>query len=129
MIRHATLEDKSELDKILSNFNTVSNFDHDYEKHLLYVDKEIISILSYTKLYESIEIEYIYTKDEYKKMGYASQLLAYLIDNNPGFNLTLEVNINNQPAINLYGKMGFKIVAKRERYYNGEDAYLMHRKA
>ena len=128
MIRLATVEDKLELDQLLSNFKTVSNFERDYEKHLLYIKDGIISCLSYTQLYESIEIEYIYTKDEYKKMGYASQLLSYLIDNNPGFNLTLEVNINNQPAINLYGKMGFKIVAKRERYYNGETAYLMHRK-
>jgi [ribosomal protein S18]-alanine N-acetyltransferase len=128
MIRLATIEDKIELDQLLSNFKTVSNFDRDYEKHLLYIKDGIISFLSYTKLYESIEIEYIYTKDEYKKMGYASELLKYLIDNNPGFNMTLEVNMNNQPAINLYGKMGFKIVANRERYYSGENAYLMHRK-
>ena len=40
-------------------------------------------------------------------------------------NITLEVNINNIGAINLYLKNGFKVVSKREKYYDGTDAYLM----
>ena len=40
-------------------------------------------------------------------------------------NITLEVNINNISAIKLYEKNGFKVVSKRENYYNGVDGYLM----
>ena len=41
-------------------------------------------------------------------------------------NITLEVRVSNQKAINLYQKHGFKIVSTRKNYYeNHEDAYLM----
>ncbi len=38
----------------------------------------------------------------------------------------LEVRVSNAPAINLYHKLGFKIVRRVPRYYaDGEDAYVM----
>ncbi|MEM4468572.1 MAG: ribosomal protein S18-alanine N-acetyltransferase [Candidatus Nezhaarchaeales archaeon] len=38
----------------------------------------------------------------------------------------LEVRVSNTPAINLYHKLGFKIVRRVPRYYaDGEDAYVM----
>ena len=38
----------------------------------------------------------------------------------------LEVRINNDPAINLYKKMGFEITRTISRYYyDGSDAYVM----
>ena len=41
-------------------------------------------------------------------------------------NITLEVRVSNEIAINLYKSCGFKIVTTRKKYYeNGEDAYLM----
>ena len=41
-------------------------------------------------------------------------------------NITLEVRVSNERAINLYKSCGFRIVATRKKYYeNGEDAYLM----
>ena len=41
----------------------------------------------------------------------------------------LEVRITNQPAINLYKKLGFQVVKTIRHYYmDGEDAYLMARK-
>lgn len=41
-------------------------------------------------------------------------------------NITLEVRVSNQKAINLYQKHGFIIVSTRKNYYeNHEDAYLM----
>jgi ribosomal protein S18 acetylase RimI-like enzyme len=43
-------------------------------------------------------------------------------------NITLEVNVENKYAIKLYEKYNFQIVAKREKYYNGVDGYLMERK-
>lgn len=44
-------------------------------------------------------------------------------------NITLEVNVNNIPAINLYKKYNFKEVGIRKKYYNNmEDALIMTKK-
>ena len=41
-------------------------------------------------------------------------------------NITLEVRKNNEKAVNLYQKHGFKTVLTKEKYYsNGDDAYYM----
>ncbi len=41
----------------------------------------------------------------------------------------LEVRVSNMPAVNLYKKMGFKILRTIGGYYaDGEDAYVMSRK-
>ena len=42
--------------------------------------------------------------------------------------ITLEVNKNNIPALNLYKKFDFNEVAIRKNYYNGVDGILMERK-
>ena len=40
--------------------------------------------------------------------------------------LRLEVRVSNEPAINLYRKLGFRIVERVPGYYpDGEDAYVM----
>lgn len=40
--------------------------------------------------------------------------------------ITLEVNVNNIPAINLYKKYNFKEVGLRKKYYkNTDDALIM----
>jgi len=42
----------------------------------------------------------------------------------------LEVRVSNVPAINLYKKLGYQIVKRLKGYYlDGEDAWLMARKA
>ena len=43
-------------------------------------------------------------------------------------NITLEVKIDNTPAIKLYKKFDFEEVALRKGYYNGVDGILMERK-
>ena len=50
-----------------------------------------------------------------------------LIDNT-NKSITLEVNKNNIPALNLYKKFNFNEVAIRKGYYNGIDGILMERK-
>lgn len=40
--------------------------------------------------------------------------------------ITLEVNTENEIAINLYQKYGFENLGKRKKYYNNTyDAYIM----
>lgn len=94
-----------------------------YEK-----DNKIVAFLDYSKMYERMEINYIYVIDDYRRNNIAYELIKYMIDNNEFENITLEVNVNNLSAINLYKKHGFEIVAVREKYYNGVDGYLMERR-
>lgn len=94
-----------------------------YEK-----DNKILGFLDYSKMYEKLEINYIYVISEYRNQNIGYELIDYMIKNNIFENITLEVNVNNENAINLYKKHGFEIVAIREKYYNGIDGYLMERR-
>jgi len=94
-----------------------------YEK-----DNKIVAFLDYSKMYEKIEINYIFVIKEYRNQNIAYELIDYMIKNNNFENITLEVNILNENAIKLYKKHGFEIIAIREKYYNGIDGYLMERR-
>ena len=66
-----------------------------------------------------------------KKIG--DKLVKYIIDlskNNGCDNITLEVRVNNEPAIKLYKNNEFKVISIRKKYYSKGtiDAYLMQRK-
>lgn len=56
-------------------------------------------------------------KKEYQNQGYASQLVQYLFDTHSPRRFLLEVRESNQPAINLYQKLGFQCIAERKNYY------------
>ncbi|MBP3841486.1 MAG: GNAT family N-acetyltransferase [Bacilli bacterium] len=90
-------------------------------------DNIIIGYLYYSLIYDRIEINQIEVLKEERRKKIGSNLLQYLIDNNKN-NITLEVKIDNYPAINLYKKYGFKEVAIRKGYYEGIDGILMERK-
>ena len=90
-------------------------------------DNIIIGYLYYSLIYDRIEINQIEVLKEERRKKIGSNLLQYLIDNNKN-NRTLEVKIDNYPAINLYKKYGFKEVAIRKGYYEGIDGILMERK-
>lgn len=70
-------------------------------------------------------------KPEVKRQHLGEELLLHLIEiliEKKVQNLFLEVRVSNSPAQNLYKKLGFITLSKRERYYiNGEDAFIMNR--
>ena len=110
---------------VSKNFNEIANYIKIYEHN-----NQIIGFIDYSILYERAELNYIYISDDYKKMGYATLLMKYMLDDlksNNVSSITLEVNVNNNSALKLYQKMGFDIINKREKYYNGEDGYLMYK--
>ena len=99
-----------------------------FGRYLLYLDNnEIIGYLYYSDIYDRIEINQIEVKNIHRKSGKATSLMHKLIDNTKK-SITLEVNKNNTPAINLYKKFNFNEVAIRQGYYNGVDGILMERK-
>ncbi len=94
-----------------------------------FIDDTIVGFLDYSVIYDRLEVNYIFVKEKYRRQHIAYRLLSYIINNYNYENITLEVNINNIKAINLYQKLGFKIIATRPNYYNGVDGYLMERRS
>ena len=94
---------------------------------LLVEDNEIIGYLYYSDIYDRVEINQIEIKTNYRRNGKATMLMHKLIDDT-NKSITLEVNKNNIPALNLYKKFDFNEVAIRKNYYNGVDGILMERK-
>ena len=96
-------------------------------RNFVYLENDVpIGIISYSLIYDRIELEYIWVNSSYRHMGIASKLMDKMIDNSVN-NITLEVRTSNVDAINLYKKFGFKIASIRKCYYGDEDAYLMIR--
>lgn len=98
----------------------------------VYIDDRIVGYLCIWKTIDYIDIVTIAVSDKHRKKGIASMLLdkAYEI----GVDLevekmSLEVNVNNQQAINLYVKHEYKIIRVIKNYYDKpkEDAYLMQK--
>ena len=114
--------------------NNIKEFNIDYLKkenpflknYIFLKNNEPIGLISYSLIYDRIELEYIWVHIEHRKKGIASKLMDIMIDEDVK-NITLEVNFKNQGAIKLYEKYGFKIVSVREKYYGNDDAYLMIR--
>lgn len=93
---------------------------------ILQENSQIIGYLYYSDIYERAEINQIEIEKNHRKCGKGTLLMkkfTSIVDKN----ITLEVNINNAIAINLYKKFNFKEVAIRKGYYNGIDAILMER--
>ena len=111
-----TLLDREE---VISSLNK-----NPFGKYLIYIESDTITgYLYYNDIYDRIEINQIEVLDNYKRKGYASKMMEYLLKQNKS--ITLEVKENNIPAINLYKKYGFKQVAIRKGYYDGIDGILM----
>lgn len=124
MIRGANNEEISYLNTLTDYKITVNCFN----KILIYIsDNKILGFIDYSKMYEKMELNFIYVINEYRKLGIATKLLNVMFDNDYE-NITLEVSVLNDSAINLYKKNNFEIIGIRKGYYNGTDAYLMERR-
>ena len=112
----------------LKDFN-MEKTDNPFTKYIgYYINDVITGYIEYNDIYEKIDIVNIYVKEEYRNKGVGYNILSELVNlskRNGKENITLEVNIENDIAIKLYNKCGFKKVAIREGYYNGTDGYLM----
>lgn len=130
MIEHT--DDINIITEFLQKFNqSVSSIDSPFHKYLVYKkDSKIISFMNYSLIYDRIEIDYIYTLEDYRNQNIATKLIDYLVNigiQNKCSNITLEVNNSNLTAISFYEKNGFKKVGIRKKYYHNEDGILMLR--
>ena len=91
-----------------------------------FVDNKIVGYIYYSVIYDRIELNQIEVLFEYRNKGIATILMEKLLAE--ALDITLEVRIDNEIAINLYRKFGFEKVAIRKGYYNGVDGILMERR-
>jgi N6-L-threonylcarbamoyladenine synthase len=125
------------------DIDTVNKFIEDQDNILKYKELEenpflklyvildnydIIGFINYSIMYDRMELNYICIIPEYRNKGIATKLINHMIKDGLSKsckNITLEVRENNFIAINLYSKLGFKVVAIRENYYKQVNGLLM----
>ena len=81
------------------------------------LNNEYIGFICILDLDTELEIIDVFVMPEYQGNGYG--------DKYKNRNYFLEVNVNNERAINLYKKNGFEVLDIRKHYYKDEDAYVM----
>ena len=96
--------------------------------YMIKKSNKIMAFICYLVLKNEIELEALYVEKEYRKQGYATKLIEYMINEAWTSNcdsIFLEVRKENLNAINLYRKNNFKIIGYRKGYYGDEDGLVM----
>lgn len=94
------------------------------------ISDKVIGYLDYSLIYDRMEIDNFNVDMEYRNQGIGTKLMAHLVSIAIEYrvvNITLEVRVSNDIAINLYKKFGFREVALRKFYYGDEDGILMEK--
>lgn len=140
IIKKMVLEDINEIENIsIENFDDFWNInilrselaksDSNSTYFIVCCENDILGFVGTLKIFDEIDIMNIAVRKDKRKLGIGSFLLSYLIDyckSNKIQTITLEVNKNNEPAINLYKKYNFKQTGLRKKYYNNtDDAIIM----
>lgn len=137
IIKDACIDDLETINKFLNELKVKpiggdELLNHPFSKYVILSDDEdIIGFMNYSIIYEHMELNFIFVEPKFRKKGYGSLMMDYLINlanEIKSDNITLEVAIHNIGAINLYVKHGFKHAATRKNYYGHEDGLLMIRK-
>jgi ribosomal-protein-alanine N-acetyltransferase len=86
-----------------------------------------------TVVLDEAQIINVATAESFKRQGYAEKVLLSVIEECKKRSIciiSLEVRESNEPAINLYGKLGFTIEGKRKDFYRNprENALVMIKK-
>ena len=102
-----------------------------FSRKIEYIENDkSLGYLEFSLIYDRMEIDNFYVNEESRNKGIGTKLLAHLISlaiNYHVINITLEVRVSNNIAINLYKKFGFREVALRKYYYGDEDGILMEK--
>ena len=104
--------------EIISDTDSVYNY-LDGEKVLGYLEIRLVDGV--------IDIMNLFVNEEDRKKGVATSLMNEMIEKEDYSRIMLEVNENNNEAIRLYSKLGFKEINLRERYYGEDTAIIMEK--
>ena len=137
-ITEMTLEDLEQMKNTLySDFDNFWSYDelkqelvNDKTKYIIAKEKnEVVGFAGISVIFDEATLNNIVVKKSCRGKGIGSEMLETLIDLCSDMNLktfTLEVSVENTPAIKLYEKFGFKNLGIRKKYYNNTtDAYIM----
>ncbi len=131
MIREYNPKDKEKIDKLGKNLKSSYNSSNtgEYEHILVYEEDNIIKgFIQYLKLYETLEIFYLVIDKKYRRQKIGTKLLDYLFKLTKAQRFLLEVNENNNIALQFYKNYGFKDLRIIKNYYNGiENAIVMEK--
>ena len=122
-----------DIDKLENSFISKEYLENEFHNNpfakvlVMEENNQIIGYLYYSDIYDRIEINQIEIDLIHRNCGKGNALLNQLL-RNVDKSITLEVKIDNIPAIKLYEKNGFEKKAIRKGYYNGIDGILMERK-
>tara|TARA_S200000501_G_C20372033_1_gene546663 strand:- start:90 stop:521 length:432 start_codon:yes stop_codon:yes gene_type:complete len=98
----------------------------------LLFDRKIIGIYVVQTILDEAQINYFSIKKNFRRKGYGSYLMRYLIKECKKLNikrLILEVSETNSIAETFYFKFNFLTVGTRKNYYrDGSDAVLKEKK-
>ena len=132
-IDHKEFELCFELDSNTINLWTKRQWESELKKGgvkttAILLGKEIIGIYVINLIIDEAQINYFSIKKTFRRKGYGSYLMNYLITQCEKLNikkLLLEVSETNSSAEFFYNKFNFLTVGRRKNYYkNGTDAIL-----
>lgn len=122
---------EEEFDKFWNKEVLKNELDNPASSYIVALD-ENKNVVGYAGIWQPLEeahITNIVTKKDKRQNKIGTKMIEKLIDmakDRKLSDITLEVNINNLPAINLYKKYQFKEVGLRKKYYNNiDDAIIM----
>ena len=126
IIEKMTLDDlnslKENFNKNFDKFWNYSILENDFKNNDSYYivakcNNEVLGFAGYLKILDEINILNIVTRIDKRNLHIGSRMLEYIIYSSKiikADSVTLEVNINNIPAIKLYEKYNFVKVGSRK---------------
>ena len=102
----------------ISDTDSVYNY-MDGEKILGYLEIRLVDGV--------IDIMNLFVNEENRKEGIGTALMNEVIEKEDYNRIMLEVNENNNEALRLYSKLGFKEISLRDRYYGEDTAIIMEK--
>lgn len=104
--------------EILSDTDSIYNY-MDGEKVLGYLEIRLVDGV--------IDIMNLFVNEENRKQRIATSLMNEMFEKENYNRIMLEVNENNNEAIRLYNRLGFKEISLRDRYYGEDTAIIMEK--
>ena len=133
-----TLEDLEQMkDTLYSDFDNFWSYNvlkQELEnKNTTYIvakeNDEVVGFAGLSTCLDEATLNNIVVKKSHRNRGIGGELLEALIELCGELSIrtfTLEVDTENEPAIHLYEKFGFKNLVIRKKYYNNtRDAFIM----
>lgn len=106
------------------NKEVISDTDSVYN----YMDGEIVLGYLEIRLVDGvIDIMNLFVSEDARHKGIATSLMNEMIEKEDYNRIMLEVNENNEIALRLYTKLGFKEISMRDRYYGEDTAIIMEK--